>query len=77
MIAGKSVVLIAMFFPNKRVPAFPGAINSSSNIELCAIFHANAFSLPPEPRSNTLMLIVAFSNILKGIQKLIYRLRLQ
>ena len=41
-----------MFLPYCFVPAFPGAINNSSKIELCEIFQAKACSLPPDPSNN-------------------------
>ena len=53
--ASKSEVSIATFVPCAFVPAFPGAINNSYKEELCAIFHAKEWSLPPDPRSNILI----------------------
>ena len=47
----KSLGSMGKFLPCFRVPEFPGAINNSSKIELCAIFHAKACSLPPDPNN--------------------------
>ena len=41
-----------MFWHISAVPALPGATNSFEYFELCLIFQAKAFSLPPEPIIN-------------------------
>ena len=41
-----------MFWHISAVPALPGATNSFAYFELCLIFQAKTFSLPPEPIIN-------------------------
>ena len=41
------------FVPKRAVPAFPGAMNSSSTFALWRSFHAIACSRPPMPTIST------------------------
>src|SRR5690554_3762334 len=54
-IAGKSVADISIFSPNNAVPGLPGAIYNFWQSGLNDICLANAFSLPPEPKSKIFM----------------------
>jgi len=60
LMASKSTIDKLTFLPNCFVPAFHGAMNNSSRIELCEIFQDNACSLPPEPSNNTFIDLTIF-----------------
>ncbi len=44
-----AVIATFVSVASRAVPALPGATNTLATRALCAIFHANACSLPPEP----------------------------
>ena len=51
-IFAKSLISKSIFWHISAVPALPGATNSFAYFELCLIFQAKTFSLPPEPIIN-------------------------
>ncbi len=52
----KSFTATGILVPISAVPALPGAMYNFFSKGLCANFHANACSLPPEPISKIFMI---------------------